>query len=264
MEISRRSKYSLCQLLEELNRTDATLLLEKHGISTQDQLESWRHQAWICTVRDHLIASPATRVGDLLQELGRTAGSLRNNVTPRHTFDERWEDLVMCLALDGFVIPRDEYDRPLKCFVPIEPQLEGVKPFDDELSSELAKSALPNVAEITDRLEASGTAFRRSEMNNCLSNSRIALETLVKSVASELGARPEQSEKFGTALAYLAAANFLDKGQEKSVSGNYLLVSAGVHRTIGFSEKEYVRFGRHLALSSCYFIVKMWNGSRSD
>lgn len=100
-------------------------------------------------------------------------------------------------------------------------------------------------------------------MNNCLSNARIALETLVKSVASELEAKPEQCEKFGTALAFLTTVEFLDKAQEKAVSGNYLLVSAGLHRTIGFSEQEYVRFGRHLALSSCYFIVKRWNGSRS-
>lgn len=123
MEISHRSKYSLCQLLEELNRTDATLLLEKHGIPTQDD---WRRQPWILTVRDHLIEASAERVGNVLQELARTAGSFRNNVTPRHIFDERWDDLVLCLSLDGFVVPLDEYDRPLKCFVPIEPQLEGV------------------------------------------------------------------------------------------------------------------------------------------
>jgi hypothetical protein len=101
-------------------------------------------------------------------------------------------------------------------------------------------------------------------MNNCLSNARIALETLVKSVASELGAKPEQSEKFGIALTFLVTTDFLDKGQEKSLSGNYLLISPGAHRPVGFSEQEYVRFGRHLALSSCYFIVKKWNGLHSD
>ncbi|WP_327209836.1 hypothetical protein [Rhizobium leguminosarum] len=264
MEISSRSKYSLCQLLEELNRSDATLLLEKHGIATQDDQSDWRHQPWIMTVRDHLFVASAERVGDLLQEFARTADAWRNNVSPRYVFDQRWEDLRMCLSLDGFFIPPNEYGQPLKCFVPTEPQLEGIKPFDDELSTEIGKSGIPTAEKIIDRLEASANAFRRSEMNNCLSNARIALETLVKSVASELGAKPELSDRFGAALTFLVKTDYLDRGQEKSLSGNYLLVSPGAHRPVGFSEQEYVRFGRHLALSSCYFIVKKWNGLHQE
>ncbi|MBU4527613.1 MAG: hypothetical protein KUA43_11385 [Hoeflea sp.] len=264
MEISNRSKLSLCQLLEELNRTDARLLLEKHTIATQDDQGTWEHQPWIITVRDHLLAAPAKRVGDLLQELVRTNASWRNNVSPRYLFDERWEDLTMCLELDGFAILLDDYGRSQKHFSPVEPQLEGVRPFDDELSLEIRRSGIPAAQEILDRLEASANAFRSSELNNCLANARIALETLVKSVAVEIGAMGDQADRFGAALAFLTGSQFIERGEEKSLSGNYMLVSPGVHRPVGFSEQEYVRFGRYLALSSCYFVIKKWNGSRHD
>ncbi|MGO4352587.1 hypothetical protein AB4Z25_11700 [Rhizobium sp. RAF36] len=260
MEISIRSKYSLCQLLEELNRTDVTLFLEKHGITPLDDNGGWVPEPWVMTVRNWMLQAPASRIGDLLQELVRTAASWRNNVSPRYVFDERWEDLFLCLSLDGFAVALDEYGQPQKYLVPVEPKLDGIKPFDDELSIAIQRSGVPLGPEIIDRLQAASDAFRRSEMNNCLSNVRIALETLVKSLATELGATPSESAKFGAALSFLVSAGFLDNGQEKSIAGNYLLVSQGAHRPIGFTEQEYVRFGRNVALSSCYFIIKKWNG----
>ncbi|MCF1464048.1 hypothetical protein FS827_22345 [Agrobacterium vitis] len=136
------------------------------------------------------------------------------------------------MSLDGFAVALDEYGQPQKHLVPVEPKLDGIKRFDDELSVAIQGSGIPLRLEIVDRLQASSDAFRRSEMNNCLSNARIALETLIKSLATELGAAPSELAKFGAALSFVVSAGFLDNGQEKSISGNYLLVSQGAHRPI--------------------------------
>lgn len=261
MEISRRSKYSLCQLLEVLNRTDATLLLEKHGISTDDEGGGWRQQAWALTIRDNVMAASGAAIGQVLQELLRTADTLRHDVSPRYTFDERWNDFQLCLRLDGFDVETNETYPPSKLFVPVEPQIEGVQPIDDALSAEIRRSGLQDANSIIVKLDTSAVAFIQSEMNNCLTNVRIALETIARSISQHLGGDEVRSKRWGGSLRVLVEIGFLDNQQEGALVGIYTFISPGAHRPVGFTEAEYVRLGRQLALSLCYFLIKKHNGS---
>lgn len=262
MEISRRSKYALCQFLDVLNRTDATLLLEKHDLPTEDADAGWRHQAWVMTIRDHIVAAPATQIGEILNELIRTADTFRNDVSPRHVFDERWKELLLSLALDGFAVARDEYDRPMKQFVAVEPQIEGIHPIDDELTAAVRQSGLSQCGTVIDRLVASADAFIDSDMNNCLTNVRIALETIARSISYDLSGDELRSKKWGSALRLLVEVGFLDGQQESVLADVYTFISSGAHRTVGLTEAEYVRLGRQLALSLSYFLIKAYIGSR--
>lgn len=200
MEISRRSKYALCQFLDVLNRTDATLLLEKHAIPTEDEEAGWQQRPWFLIIRGHIIAAPARQIGEILQELLRTAETYRHDVSPRYVFDERWKEMLLCLALDGFVVAQDEYERPLKQFVAVEPQIDGIHPIDDELTTAIRQSGMSEAARVIERLEASAQAFMQPDMNNCLTNLRIALETIARSISHDLGGDEVQTKKWGSAL----------------------------------------------------------------
>ena len=68
-------------------------------------------------------------------------------------------------------------------FVPIEPIVEGADPVEDDLTRELRLSALTNTEEIIQCLDSSADAFRGSDFNGCLSNARVALQTLASSIA---------------------------------------------------------------------------------
>ena len=40
----------------------------------------------------------------LLEEVVRTIDDLRYRVSPRYRFDQRWDDLIRCLFLDGYKV----------------------------------------------------------------------------------------------------------------------------------------------------------------
>ena len=105
------------------------------------------------------------------------------NINPRYTLDERWEDLKLCLELDGFRLETDILDNNLKRFVPIEPMIEGMQPIEDDLTNEIKKSSLPENDEVCQILGNSAEAFIQSDFNGCLTNARVALQTLAPSIA---------------------------------------------------------------------------------
>jgi hypothetical protein len=86
-------------------------------------------------------------------------------------------------GLDGYALERDEYGRELNRFAATEPVLEGVHAVEDDLAEELRKSDLPDAEEILRTLDNSADAFRREDFNGCLSNARVALQTLAMSIA---------------------------------------------------------------------------------
>ena len=57
---------------------------------------------------------------------------MRTGVSPRRRFDERWQDLRLCLELDGYARERNEYDIELDRLVPIEPIIEGADTVEDD------------------------------------------------------------------------------------------------------------------------------------
>jgi hypothetical protein len=67
------------------------------------------------------------------------------------------------------------------------------------------------------------------------------------------------AKKWGQILSYLRSTGFIDERQEKALAGVYGFISDGAHRPAGFSDQEFARLGRTLALNFCYFLVKRWN-----
>ncbi len=262
MNLSKRSKLSVCQFLALFNRDELVLLLGKYELPT-DELESrMGGQSVTAVLKVDILQASASQLGELVQELARTWGSLRNEISPRYRFDERWDDLCLCLNLDGYAMERDEYDRELGRFVPVEPMLEGAVAVEDDLTGELRRSGLSDIEGILKVLEDSAGAFRNGDFNGCLNNARVALQTLATSIAqARLPGHPGNfdAEKWGQIVAYLRKSDFVTKKQEEGLTGVFSFISPGSHTPIGFTEEEFARLGRSLAVSICYFLAKRLN-----
>lgn len=263
MNLSPRSKLSLCQFLMLFERGDLVLLLGKYGFLTDD-LE----YGWVCAnptaLKEIILPASGVQLGELLQELAGTQTSMRTQVSPRYKFDERWTDLQLCLELDGYANKRDDYGVDLDRFVPTEPNIEDAGKVEDELTGELRRSGLMNIDGIVQVLNRSASAFRAGDFNGCLINARVALETFARSVASdrlrEHGGRFD-AEKWGQVIEYLRTSEFITRKEEGGIAGVYGLISPGSHTPIGFEDKEFARLGRGLAISMIYFLVKRFNAS---
>jgi hypothetical protein len=123
---------------------------------------------------------------------------------------------------------------------------------------------LENSEELIRLINESSEAFRKTppDFNGCLNKVRVAIQTLVTSIAkarlSQYSASFDLS-KWGEVLAYLQRTNFITKQEEEGISGAFTFVSPGAHRPIGFSEEEMARLGRNLIISMCYFLIKLCN-----
>ena len=192
MNLSQRSKFSLCQFLTLFESDDLVLLLGKYGLSIAGL--QWGNQNRDAALREAVLQASVLQLGSLVQELARTHGSMRSGVAPRYRFDERWEDLSLCLKLDGYAKEqRNEYGpfgppavqgvegNEVACFVPIEPVIEGADSGEDDLTRELKRSSLSKSEDILQVLGNSADNFRGNDFNGCLNNARVALQTLATS-----------------------------------------------------------------------------------
>ena len=271
MNLSQRSKLSLCQFLTLFDRDDLIPLFGKYGLSTDELENRWGHrQSTAAAVREAVLPASASQLEGLVQELARTHGSMRTGVSPRYGFDDRWDDLRLCLELDGYTKERNEYDSvgdcffpvELDCFVPIEPVIEGADSVEDDLTKELQRSGLSDTEDILRVLDGSASAFRNDDFNGCLNNVRVALQTLATSISqARLPSHPGNFDatKWGQVIAYLRTSDFITQQQELGIAGVFGLISPGSHTPIGFNEKEFARLGRGLAVSICYFLAKRFN-----
>ena len=222
MNLSKRSKLSLCQFLTLFGRDDLILLLGKYGFSTDELENQWAGASIAAALREVVIPASASQLEGLIQELSRTRDSMRTGVSPRYHFDERWTDLRLCLELDGYAKERDEYEMEQDRFVPIEPIIEGAE-------------------------AGSASAFRNSDFNGCLNDARVALQTLATSIARErLPNHPGSFDetKWGQVIAYLRTSSFITQQQEHGLAGVFGLISPGSHTPIGFDEEEFARLGK--------------------
>ena len=179
MNLSKRSKLSLCQVLDLFAREVVATILAKHELDTEG-LNPWDGEPVPELVCESIFGASAAQLANLVDEIVRTRGSMRFQISPKYVFDERWDDLVLCFELDNY---RLEYVGPgRQRFVTIEPAIEGVDPVDNSLTRELRQSGLLEADEIIRTLEASANLFRAGDMNGCLSKARIALETLALSI----------------------------------------------------------------------------------
>jgi hypothetical protein len=126
---------------------------------------------------------------------------------------------------------------------------------------------LPEAEEIVRLLEGSASAFRQAQpdYNACLSNARVALETLGRAIAISRRTKYPGSfdeVKWGQVLAYLRTSGFFAKNEEEGIAGVYGFISPGAHTPVGLTQEEMVRLGRSLMASVSYFLIKLYNARR--
>ena len=158
-----------------------------------------------------------------------------------------------------------ERDRWVSSYLP-EPMIEGAAPVEDDLTREIKRSGLSGSNGIRRVLDNSAESFRKGDFNGCLSNSRVALQTLATSVAQARHRSVPGNfdpEKWGQVIAYLRKSDFITQWQEEGLTGVFSFISPGAHTPVGFSEKEFARLGRSLAVSFCFFLVKTFNADKA-
>jgi len=165
MTVTKRTRFSLCQFLDLFDQDVVHVLLEKHGITT------WGYSQ--TEISNALSEADQGSIETLIDEVVRTKGDLRNRVSPRCRFDERWSDFSKCLLLDGFKIQEKE-------ILTLEPVIEAVQPLEDDLTKELKVSGLPSADEIIRFIRLSAESFRKStpDYNACLSQHEWRLKRL--------------------------------------------------------------------------------------
>ena len=267
MSLSTRSIISLTQFLELQGQDFLSAFLEKHGLPG---LPRWSDGTVLKFLRRTLESATPDQLSTLLEEIGRTGGKyqgdyesdLRARVTRKYRYDDRREDLVHCLELDGYRLSEQG-------LTPVDPTVEDAAPPEDDLSVELGNSGLTQTSEILRMLDNSTDAFRRPDpdYNACLANARVALTDLAKAIAkARQTTHPGsfQEDKWGQVLAYLRTSGLITQQEEEGVSGVYTFVSPGAHRPIGLTEQEMARLGRILTVSICYFLIMLHNRSKNQ
>ena len=203
--------------------------------------------------------TPPDQLSSLLSEVIRTKGDLRNQVTPRYRYDERWDDLVLCLLLDGYKVEGDQ-------LVTVDPTIEDAGALSDDLTQSIIECGLPEADEIIRVLDNSTVAFRAvpPDVNACLTGARIALQTVATSVAGErqrFHPGNYDASKWGQVLGYLRKSELITTQEEKGLAGVFGFVSPGAHEPFGPDDMEMARLGRSLAIGMTCFLIKRFADS---
>lgn len=256
MPLSIRSKLSFAQLLGLLPNEQLSILFPKHGLYAPPEHQKLQYLAeGIPQVGEQQLAG-------LLEEVLRTSGTLRAAYPgSKWHYDERMQDFELCASLDGYRLQPSSLNGGSKSYklVPTEPVLDGTVAAEDDLTTALKASNLPDTANILALLSNSANAFKSQppDYNACLAEARTALETLGISIARLRGGTPAG---WGQALLFLRTSGLLTVEEEKGIAGVYGFVSFGAHQHVALSEQEMTRLGRSLIISVCYFLIKEHNG----
>ena len=246
MQVSRRTKFSLSQLLSVVERPTIHVLFDKFSFEPQLTSSPAGISSEINSADDQVLS-------DLIIEVIETSRTLRNKTSPRYKFDDQFSILEKSLLLDGYLIEN-------KSIKALDPNFTGYEPIEDALLKEIDNSSLQRKADIKRAVKASADDFVKAQpdYNGSLTNIRIALETLVREIALEKGFTTSRSgNTWGPSLRYLANEGFIDEKGEDALSSVFTFISNGAHIPLGFSQKEFVRLGRNMCTSMCYFVIKI-------
>lgn len=191
----------------------------------------------------------SSSLDSLISELISTKQDLRSRISPKYKFDERWNDFEKCLFLDGYKIENN-------ILISIEPNIDGVIALEDDFTIEINSSTFSKKEDVKRLINESAEAFKNSDYNQCLSKSRIALETLIRTIA--IDKYSNTNDTWGSALSNLKTNSFLTQIEEDLMAKTYSFVSNGSHIPLGFTNEEYARYGRNLLMSKCYYIIKKY------
>ena len=158
--------------------------------------------------------------------------------------------------LDGYLIENKEISA-------LEPNIHGQEPVEDALLIELSASNLDNDDSIKTCITSSASDFIKSppDYNGSLTNFRVGLETIIREIALDKGYITSNSSgnTWGSSLRYLTTNLFITDKEEKALASVFTFISNGAHIPVGFNEEEFVRLGRNLCSSMCYFVIKKYN-----
>lgn len=248
MQISRRTKFSLSQLLAVVEKPTVYVIFEKFGFEPQMVSSP-------AGISDQVTSSAEDVLSDLLVELVHINRTLRNQTTPRYKFDDQYSVLKKSLLLDGYKIE----DQSIEA---LDPNFQGHEPVEDALLKELDRSSLQNKSGIQQSIKASADDFVKAQpdYNGSLTNIRIALETLIREIAfTQTFTTSRTGNTWGPSLAFLKSNGFIDQKEEQALASVFTFISNGAHIPLGFSHEEFVRLGRNMCSSMCYFVVKKYN-----
>ena len=249
MQLTKRSKLSLAQLLGVLDKETVYILFDKYDLDS-DNSES------VIAIGGELKSASERQLSGLIEEVVRTGSKLKSEVKPKYKYNEPFDEFRKSLFLDGYII---ESDGEIKS---VDPDFEGKKPVEDELINEIERSGLDKNKDIESCVFASASDFIKAQpdFNGSLTNIRICLESLVRYIAINKGFSTERTgNTWGPSLGYLKNMSFFTEKEEKTLASVFTFVSDGAHVPLGFSEEEFVRLGRNLCASMCYFVVKKYN-----
>lgn len=238
-----RTKISLSQFLRMFKVPYINEFFQKCGIAEISNKEQ---------VAQTIEQADNDKIRELIREIISTNLSLNNEDYLENFndswggFEQRFKDLEKCLLLDGYKIDRGE-------LIQIEPNIEGVIAFEDELTNLLR--SLSSEEEIINCIENSANHFKHDRWNDCLAQARVALETLVRKIASE---RFDEERNNWTDLICVLEQrhSFLNSREKWLIKNTYGFISEACHQPL--NDEEYARFGRNLAMSMCYYLVKKY------
>ena len=248
MQVSRRTKFSLSQLLGVIEKPTVYVILDKFGFDPQMTSSP-------AGISNEVTAASEDTLTEMFIEIIQTNKTLRNQTSPKYKFDDQYSILKQSLLLDGYKIEDDIIES-------LAPNFKGHEPVEDALLKELDNSSLQNRDNVKRSINASADDFVKAQpdYNGSLTNIRIALETLVREIACSKGFSPTGSgNTWGPSLAYLKSVSFIDQNEEKALAAVFTFVSNGAHIPLGFSHEEFVRLGRNMCSSMCYFVIKKHN-----
>jgi hypothetical protein len=256
--LSSRTLISLSQYLALQPEVTVNLVAQKCGAPA-----AWSGLRGPQPIYEYIRNLPPGTHREMLDEICRSTRMLRNDVSPKYLYDERWTDLARCLLLDGYQIHGD-YSTGYS-LTALDPTIEAVRPVDDDLTTELLHSNLPAREDVVRLMKNSADDFCKQpqDFNGSLTSARVSLETLARNIAEVCWTKyPMVGDptKFGANIAYLRnQVNFLSQKEETGIAGVYAFVSPGAHIPIGLTEEEMVRLGRTMVAAMCYFLIKRYN-----
>ncbi|MGD2116843.1 MAG: hypothetical protein PVG66_00655 [Chromatiales bacterium] len=249
--ITKRTRYSLAQFLELYEADIVVMLLSKYDIRI-----SITHGQELYDILNCIRGENEDLLLQVLGEIARTTGSLRSKISPKYIYDERFDDLVRCLQLDGYLLAN-------KTLVQLDPSIGDGESIEDDLIRELKGSGLAKSDEIIRKINESSNLFRSvpQNFNACLNDIRVALETLAAAIA-ETRVTVNRTQcvptKWGEVINFLRSDGLITVEEERGLAGVYGFISPGSHRPLGITEEQMARLGRSLALGMCWFLVKLF------
>lgn len=181
-------------------------------------------------------------------------------------FDDLCKDSRLRPELNVYAKGWTGYGKKPDHPIPDRPAIESAVSVEDKLIEELQCSNLPDAGEIVRLLRNSKIALRNRDINGCLVNARVALETVARSIARACFSNRGNfgSTKWGRTISRLSRSGFITRERGKELTSVYDVISRAAHSPISIKEKEFVISNRDKTISLCYFLAKQFNAIEAD